>query len=133
MASWRLRPRPWSSSLPHFGIQPPSAAEPEPRQQDERPVRRGLAKDAKIADVLRLSDEGCKALVQQLGDCRPFRRIANAAGERQVKAPLVEDIGVTPAFQQFVLTPCQTHGPTAGQLALGGWPAECIELDDALV
>src|SRR5215475_5951713 len=127
------RPKLSSGSSPHFGTHQPSAAEPKPRQQNEWPVGPGLAKDTKITHLERLPDEKREALAQQLGDPRALRRIGDAASERQMKAPLVEDVGVAPALQKLVLARRQARGAPARQLLLAGWPAQAVEFDDALV
>src|SRR5580704_7826402 len=127
------RPRPSSGCSPRFGTHPPSAAEPEARQHDERPARRGLTEDAEVVDRQRTVGETAKALAQQGRHRRTFSLVGQARGQGEMEPPLLQHIGITPAHQQLVLPRGEAGNPPARQLRLLHGPAELVEFHDAAV
>src|SRR5688500_2031871 len=126
-------PRPSSGCSPHFAAHPASAAEREARQGGERPSGGGLTEDAEIAHLQRPVDESHEMAAQQIGDRRSLAVIIDASRQAEVKAPLLEHIGITPARQQLFLARRQAGCTAALQLGLVGGLAELVELDDAAV
>src|SRR5688572_8108500 len=96
-------PRPSSGCSPHFATHPASAAEREARQGGERPSGRGLTEDAEVAHLQWPVDEAHELAAQQIGYRRPLAVIDDASRQGEVKAPLLEHIGITPARQQLFL------------------------------
>src|SRR5688500_13289136 len=97
-------PKPSSGCSPHFATHPASAAERKARQGGERPSGRGLTEDAEIAHLQRPVDEANEMAAQQIGDRRSLAVVSNASRQGEVKAPLLEHIGITPARQQLFLS-----------------------------
>src|SRR5260370_38199612 len=110
------RPKPSSGCSPRFGTHPPSAAEPEARQHDERPARRGLAEDAEVVDRQLTGGEAAKALAQQGRHRRPFGLVRQTRGHREMEPPLLYHIGITPAHHHLTQPPVYAGVPLPRRL-----------------
>ena len=107
-----------------------AAVEAVPRQQTEVGAARRLDEQAK-----RVEDRWGSRMAFRVGQKRGFQYLGLGAGdpvaERQMKAVLVEHIGIAPADQQLFL-PCRDAGSTAGDFCRVRRSAERVEFGDAI-